>query len=426
MRILVHDYAGHPFQVQLSRGLAARGHQVLHCYCGATHTPRGELSRRDDDPETFKVRCIDLPTTIAKYKFIKRFQMETEYGRRLVRVCDNFLPDVILSGNTPSIPQNRLARFCQQRGIRLVSWIQDMYGLAAYRIVSKRIPVVGHLAGKYFIWLDRQSARMSDQVVVISEDFAPEFVASGVDEHRIHTVHNWAPLDRLHVTPKRNAWAQEQHLEDTFRFVYSGTLSIRHNPDLLLQLGKQLDARGEGELIVVSEGDGIDWLREQAKAEDIRRIRFLGFQPFERLNEVFGAADALVAILEPDAGIFCVPSKVLSYLCSARPVLAAIPITNLAARLVKQHGLGLTADPRNVTAFLDAADALQNDTATCQSLGRNARAYAEKHFDFNKICDRFQNILGGDMESAVETGGARPHITSHSYSSSPRSLASTE
>ncbi len=28
MKILVHDYAGHPFQVQLSRALAQRGHQV--------------------------------------------------------------------------------------------------------------------------------------------------------------------------------------------------------------------------------------------------------------------------------------------------------------------------------------------------------------------------------------------------------------
>ena len=352
MRILVHDYAGHPFQLQLSRGLAARGHQVLHCYCGATHTPRGELTRLPDDPSSFQVQCIDLPTTIAKYKFVRRFQLESVYGRLLVQACDAFEPEVILSGNTPSIPQNRLARFCRQREIRLVSWIQDMYGVAAYRILSKKIPVIGHLAGQYFMWLDRQSARLSDQVVVISEDFEPEFVRGGVDPDRIHTIHNWAPLDRLSVMPKENAWADEQRLDDTFRFVYSGTLSIRHNPELLLRLGQQLDALGRGELIVVSEGDGIEWLRQQAEAEHIQRIKFLGFQPFARLNEVFAAADVLVAILEPDAGVFCVPSKVLSYLCSARPVLAAIPATNLAARLVQQHQLGLTADPRDLAGVL--------------------------------------------------------------------------
>ena len=38
MRILVHDYAGHPFQVQLSRALAQRGHDVLHAYCASLQT----------------------------------------------------------------------------------------------------------------------------------------------------------------------------------------------------------------------------------------------------------------------------------------------------------------------------------------------------------------------------------------------------
>jgi hypothetical protein len=32
MRVVVHDYAGHPFQVELSRALAARGQDVFHLY----------------------------------------------------------------------------------------------------------------------------------------------------------------------------------------------------------------------------------------------------------------------------------------------------------------------------------------------------------------------------------------------------------
>ena len=35
MRIVLHDYPGHAFPVQLSRALAARGHQVLHIWFSA-------------------------------------------------------------------------------------------------------------------------------------------------------------------------------------------------------------------------------------------------------------------------------------------------------------------------------------------------------------------------------------------------------
>ena len=46
MRILVHDYSGHPFQVELSAELARRGHDVTHSWCGAYVSGKGRL----DDP----------------------------------------------------------------------------------------------------------------------------------------------------------------------------------------------------------------------------------------------------------------------------------------------------------------------------------------------------------------------------------------
>ena len=40
MRIVVHDYAGHPFQVQLARALAAAGHEVLHLHAAESKRPK--------------------------------------------------------------------------------------------------------------------------------------------------------------------------------------------------------------------------------------------------------------------------------------------------------------------------------------------------------------------------------------------------
>jgi hypothetical protein len=43
MRIAVCDYCGHPFQVQLSRQLARRGHDVLHLHSADFVTPKGAV-----------------------------------------------------------------------------------------------------------------------------------------------------------------------------------------------------------------------------------------------------------------------------------------------------------------------------------------------------------------------------------------------
>ena len=202
MRIIVHDYAGHPFQVQLSRELAARGHDVLHLYCGSTHTPRGDLARGTDDPPTFQIRGVGLSQVIPKTSFFRRFQLESEYGRKLVAECESFRPEVVLSANTPSVPEHRLARWCRRTGVRLVSWIQDIYGLAAYRLLSRKLPVVGHAVGKYFIAIDKWDARNSDALVVITDDFRKVFTDWRVDDSRVHVIHNWAPLESM---PPRRA-----------------------------------------------------------------------------------------------------------------------------------------------------------------------------------------------------------------------------
>lgn len=395
MRIIVHDYAGHPFQVQLSRELAGRGHDVLHLYCGSTHTPRGALARSENDPRTFDIRGISLSQTIPKKSFFRRFKLESQYGQALVGACGAFRPEVILSANTPSIPEHRLARWCQRRGVRLVSWIQDIYGLAAYRLLSKKLPIVGHAVGQYFIQLDKSDARHSAGIVVISEDFRGIFQNWGVENSKIHVVHNWAPLDDMPQRPRENEWSQTQKLTSGLRFLYAGTLAMKHNPALLLELARTLAALRCGELIVVSEGDGVEWLAAQAAAEKLSSLRCLGFQKFEDLPNVLGSADVLVAILEADAGVFSVPSKVLSYFCATRPVLLAVPGENLAAKIVAQSEAGMVVEPDDIAGFCAAARRLIDSPQLREEAGAAARRYADTHFDIQRIGDEFEMILGG-------------------------------
>jgi len=83
MRIVVHDYSGHPFQVQLSRELARRGHEVVHLHCESFLTGKGSLRALPDDPPTLAIEPISLGEPFAKYSFRKRLLQERRYGRDL-------------------------------------------------------------------------------------------------------------------------------------------------------------------------------------------------------------------------------------------------------------------------------------------------------------------------------------------------------
>ena len=228
---------------------------------------------------------------------------------------------------------------------------------------------------------------------MISGDFCPILEQWGIPADRISVVENWAPLAELSPVPRHNGWSSEHELDDSIVILYSGTLGLKHNPELLAQLAARFSDRPECRVVVISEGLGADHLATAKKERGLDNLVLLPFQPYERFAEVLGSADVLVAILEPEAGVFSVPSKVLSYHCAGRPILGSIPNENLAARITTREHSGVVTDPRAVDEFADSAEALVREPDLRSAMGHNARRYAERTFDIVAISDTFETIL---------------------------------
>lgn len=395
LRIVVHDYAGHPFPVQLSRELAHRGHTVLHLHCPSYRTGKGALTVRADDPARFSCEGIELRRPLQKYSLWRRPLQELEYVRPLVRRVRRFQPDRVVSGNTPLVVQTVFLAACRRIRVPFLFWQQDMHGLAMRQILRERLPLRGAGLAELFPRLERGLLRRSDAVVTIAADFVSVLEAWGVERDRVSVVENWAPLDELPERRKENGWAQEHGLVGKRVFLYSGTLGLKHDPGVLLQLALRFRSRSDVRVVVVSEGDAADGLRAQAAAHGLESLLVVGFQPYERLPDVHASADVLLVLLEPGLSAFSVPSKVLTYHCAGRPLLAAMPHENLAARVVERSGAGIVVEPGNHEAFLASAERLLADGPLRERLGRNARAYAERTFDVVAVADRFERVLEG-------------------------------
>jgi glycosyltransferase involved in cell wall biosynthesis len=257
-------------------------------------------------------------------------------------------------------------------------------------VLGSRSRLGGAVAERGVAAFERRLLRGSDAVVVISDDFVPMLRRAGVDESRVDVIENWAPLAELPVLPRDNDWARERGLGDRFVFLYAGTLGFKHDPSLLLALARWAHAN-DAVVVVVSEGPGADWLAEHGAGETA--LQLLPYQPYGRLPEVLATADVVVALLEPDASAFSVPSKVLTYLCAGRPQLVSVPADNLAARVVERSGGGLVVPPGDAEKMLDAAATLRGDPDLRHEFGHRARAYAEKTFDIEMIADRFERVL---------------------------------
>lgn len=390
MRILVHDYGGYPFTVQLARALASRGHEVLYLYSTGLITPKGAMHRRENDSLGLAFEAVTLGNGAATRRAgVRRWIEERRYGASLAARISAWKPDVVLSANTPIDAQGKALTATHEVGGRFAFWMQDLYSAAVERLLSRRNRTAGRIAGRRYARIERRLIRASDVVIAAAGPFVATLREWSVPPARIHHIPNWAPMDdSTGIVPRANEWAREHNLDSVPVLAYTGTLGRKHNPHLLVELAAACpDAR----VLVVAEGVGATWLLAQQSAPS--NLRVLPLQPPDRLPEVLATADVLVALLDHDASEFSEPSKVLTYLAAGRPILAAIPNDNQAARTILDAQAGRVVDPSDLSGLREAARNLLADAPYRELAGRRGREYAANRFNIAVIADRFESAL---------------------------------
>ena len=391
MKLLIHDYPGHAFTVALSRGLTKCGWDVEHVYSSSFAGPKGRFGGSGSRPEALTLVDLSGGETVEKYRYAKRLLQERSYARRLQGHIERTRPDVVLSGNAPIDMHVSAFRASRAVGAACVFWVQDLYGLA---IKAYTRGVLGRLASLHFSRIERAVARRADGVVLITDAFAAHL---GLDpsDPRVVEIPNWAPIDEIPALRRETDWVRSQNLTDSQLVLYSGTLGKKHDPAQLRDLA--LGVPGDDvKVVVVSEGLGADWLRENAR--HVTNLNVIPFQPHEMVPQVLASADVLVALLEPQASALSVPSKVLAYLCAGRPIVLSAPSDNQASTVVQTAGAGTVVAPGDSEGLVAAVTHYLTHPHAAAAAGRAGRSFAERTFDINAISTRFDGVLRRALE----------------------------
>jgi glycosyltransferase involved in cell wall biosynthesis len=254
-------------------------------------------------------------------------------------------PDVIYANTWPIIATGILFLVARLRGIALVISIQDVYPEAL--VVQRRIRDDGLLA-RFMRWIDGCIARHSAHVIVISERFAEVYRDQrGVPADRVHVIPNWG--DERAVTSDSGGAQLRAEMgipPDAFLMVYGGNVGVAAGLEGVIQAldNWPLDTP-RPYLLVAGAGASLDACRTLAARVAGDHIRFLTPWPTEKTGPVHSAADILVLPTQGAQSMVSVPSKLISYMLSGRPVIAqAIPGSDLA-RTVEDSRCGWVVEP---------------------------------------------------------------------------------
>ena len=393
MKILFHDYSGHLPQVQISREMARRGHEVLHLYPRMNPNPKGIMKQQNSNDPLLRIVSIGMNKRFEKYKYIKRQIQEIEYSKPLIENVKNFCPDLVICSDTPLLPLARLQSLCVRKGVPFVFWVGDLRGVAIQNWLSRRIPLFGYMLGSVFVKLERHLMRKSNHVVLFSDNFLQAVKQRNLTNERITSLPFWAPSDDIPLRLKDNVWSREKGLVHTTNLIYAGTLGISHSPTHFVALARRLTSSEDVRIVVISQGPSVHYLESEKKKYSLDNLILLEHEPFIRLPDMLGAADILLVVLDEDAAGHSAPSKIMSHFCAGRPQLAIMPAENSLARTIMESGGGIVVHPSDSEGLVLAAKGLINDLEARRKMGRNARLYAEIGPNIQQIGKVFESII---------------------------------
>ena len=269
-------------------------------------------------------------------------------------------------------------------------WIQDFYSIAVENILKKKISYFSLIFTFLFKYFEKKQVRLSDHLIVISNKFKSHLKKWSIDDSKVTCIPNWGNLKEISKENSKNLnfLHSNQLDQQKIRLIYSGTLGLKHNHELILKLAK---LNVNLEILIIGTGAGFDKLKKTNNLS--KNIKLSGLLPFNELNTALNSADIFLAMLSNESNEFSVPSKILNYLCAGKPIILSAPLDNLASQMIVESKAGKVFEPDNFNGLNNFLGTLQKDEKLRTEMSSFGRIYAEKKFNIDIIVKKFENIF---------------------------------
>lgn len=265
--------------------------------------------------------------------------------------------------------------------------VWDVYPQAGVRMGVFRQRIVIWMVGL----LEDFCLRNAACIQVLSEGMRADLDAHKANPVRIAVIPHWLDTAHIRPLPRSNSFSKQSGLDEYFVVLYAGNLGLSQGLETILEAARLLHEQKD--VIFVFAGDGAAKLELEKKAAGLGNVRFLPYQPHERLPELLATADISLVMMKKGMGSASLPSKLFSILASGRPVLASVDAGSDVVKVVCDPQAGLCVEPETPRQLAEAILALRDDPLRRGEMGHNGRRWVEKHHSLQSAAQQFERLF---------------------------------
>lgn len=239
------------------------------------------------------------------------------------------------------------------------------------------------------------SLRLSDKLIVLSEGFRRTLIhEKGIPPEKIIVIPVWLDKNEVYPLDRKNPWRREMGIPlNKFVVLYAGTIGLVSGAPIVVEAARLLQDHPDILFLFVGEGRVKDEVQILATQAGLSNIRFLPFQPRERLCELQASADVSLVTLAPGRGKTSVPSKVLGYMAAARPVIASVDQDCDTAETIRSAQCGLVVPPADPLTLAAAVLYYYRRPKALQEAGSAGYNYFLSNFEKEVILPQYLAVI---------------------------------
>jgi glycosyltransferase involved in cell wall biosynthesis len=353
--------------------------------CPFPSRPAGILYKKDFK-RTFKGKVIYTESYLCpESNVIGRFRESYSFGASVASFIrthkDEF--DLVYANAWPLLSQWKIVKSCQSNKIPCLIHVMDVYPES---LSGKMNGIFALLMDKIFVPLDIKILRSATGVFAISNQMKNYLATTRkIKTDKITVIRNWQDESQFqYISPVLE--------KDNFVFMFLGSISPSANVPLIIE--SFLESKlSNAELIIAGSGSDKVKCEELVKLSGMKNIKFCSVLP-EEVPALQAKADILLLSLKKGVSATATPSKLTSYLFSAKPVLACVEDESDVADIIREGACGFVVSPDDQYLLSRQMQiAAEMKESELVEMGLNGRKYALSQFSKNMNLNKLVSVI---------------------------------
>jgi colanic acid biosynthesis glycosyl transferase WcaI len=193
----------------------------------------------------------------------------------------------------------------------------------------------------------------------------------------------------------------QHNLTGKFLVAHCGNMGVKQGLHIVLEAAARLRDHSDIAFLLIGDGAMRPQLEAQARFLEIDNIFFLPLLAQDAFFEMLSAIDLSLIVQQKSVSDIVFPSKAVTLLAAARPVLAAVVKSSEIGRTISSSRAGVIIQPEDPRALGDAILELKSDESCRAEMGANGRRYALRHWNESRVLPEYAFHLMKCIESST-------------------------